>query len=855
MSADASVVLFRSSATDITPGFSNNSTDLFIWTRADRTLKRLSLPGGIVARPPQFVHITNPVLSEEGRFLAFRATTSGTTVTALDGVWVWDLSAGTGVLARNDRAGTGVLGQDDLSGPVMSRDGQILAFEVNEGVVTRPTRKIKAWTAATGLQSLESLVTGDPATAPDPESSEMPVLDADGSRLAFLSRSAVPGTPVTGSGTNRLFVRDLATGSTVVFPAGEAAEAWDLPFAEFIGNGSRLVFQSEAPLAADAVDANRALDVFTGFPGTFPVTAISLADDSASVTAPAAFSMMPRDGAGISASGRYVLYGSPAQDVLVGAANPGRDVFRFDHETGTTLRVSRAPDAAIANGPSTPIALSADGRIALFLSLASNLVTGDTNGVEDLFRADLQTGVVELVNAKDGGTEFSQRAPSGLPQLSGDGRYVAFLSPAVDLVSGMSGSGTHLFLRDTELRKTYWVNAGNTQGSAGTVRGFAMGASGRYLAFASGNPTSAGVAVYDRQAGGRVPLPAGLTSHVIALSEARDTVAFVGLSEDRAAVAIQGVALATGARSEWIRLPAASIVRSLRFSADGGALLFVTAAPVPSALTGIEDTNGSGDAYLYDFAKASVRLCSVEPSGQLGRGHVDQADLSDDGRWVVFRSNPPYGAGEWLPEPAQVYAHEVATGRTTLLSAEPPAGLPGNGPSSVPGISGDGRVVVYASAATGLATDAHDGNGGADIWSIRLNPGGDGDLDGDGLPDAWETLHLGGLSETGSGDLDRDGQSNSSEYQAGTNPSDPGSLFRIELRSGQGAVLQVEWPSFEGVIYSVEFTKSLDSTGFAPVPPEIRGDGSRKSVPVPLMDSEGYYRVRARRDSGPLGQP
>jgi Tol biopolymer transport system component len=185
MSADASVVLFRSSATDITPGFSNNSTDLFIWTRADRTLKRLSLPGGIVARPPQFVHITNPVLSEEGRFLAFRATTSGTTVTALDGVWVWDLSAGTGVLARNDRAGTGVLGQDDLSGPVMSRDGQILAFEVNEGVVTRPTRKIKAWTAATGLQSLESLVTGDPATAPDPESSEMPVLDADGSRLAF----------------------------------------------------------------------------------------------------------------------------------------------------------------------------------------------------------------------------------------------------------------------------------------------------------------------------------------------------------------------------------------------------------------------------------------------------------------------------------------------------------------------------------------------------------------------------------------------------------------------------------------------------------------------------------------------
>src|SRR5205809_7953833 len=85
------------------------------------------------------------------------------------------------------------------------------------------------------------------------------------------------------------------------------------------------------------------------------------------------------------------------------------DVFVHDRQTGTTERVSVASDGAQGNGSSGllsfafPPALSADGRFVAFVSFATNLVAGDTNGATDVFVHDRQTGATERGGGAAGG--------------------------------------------------------------------------------------------------------------------------------------------------------------------------------------------------------------------------------------------------------------------------------------------------------------------------------------------------------------------------------------------------------------------------------------------------------------------
>ena len=57
-----------------------------------------------------------------------------------------------------------------------------------------------------------------------------------------------------------------------------------------------------------------------------------------------------------------------------------------------TSRVSVASDGTEANGNSRAPVLSADGRFIAFLSQATNLVPGDTNAVADVFVRDTVAG-------------------------------------------------------------------------------------------------------------------------------------------------------------------------------------------------------------------------------------------------------------------------------------------------------------------------------------------------------------------------------------------------------------------------------------------------------------------------------
>src|SRR5439155_1725953 len=181
---------------------------------------------------------------------------------------------------------------------------------------------------------------------------------------------------------------------------------------------------------------------------------------------------------------------SAASDLVAGDTNGVSDVFVHDRQTGTTERVSVASGGAQGNGSSGligfafPPALSADGRFIAFVSFATNLVAGDTNAATDVFVHDRQTETSRASCVASGGTE-GNAASLGFA-LSADGRFVAFRSDATNLVAGDTNGTTDVFVHDRQTGATerMSVGSGGVQGN-GFSAGPALSADGRFVAFRS----------------------------------------------------------------------------------------------------------------------------------------------------------------------------------------------------------------------------------------------------------------------------------------------------------------------------------------------------------------------------------
>jgi uncharacterized repeat protein (TIGR01451 family) len=167
--------------------------------------------------------------------------------------------------------------------------------------------------------------------------------------------------------------------------------------------------------------------------------------------------------ASLSADGRYVAYWSQANNIFANDTNTFQDAFVYDRQTGKTKLVSVSSAGAQGNNHSGTPTISADGRYVAFGSLASNLISFDINNVGDIFLRDLKTGKTTLVSANPSsftGNNLSYRGnDSGewvnfRPDISADGRYVAFSSYASDLVGGDTNNQREVFVRDTKTNKT-----------------------------------------------------------------------------------------------------------------------------------------------------------------------------------------------------------------------------------------------------------------------------------------------------------------------------------------------------------------------------------------------------------------
>ena len=138
-------------------------------------------------------------------------------------------------------------------------------------------------------------------------------------------------------------------------------------------------------------------------------------------------------GPAISPDGRFISFESIADNVVVDDTNGVNDVFSYDSQTGQTRRVSVASDGSEANGSSRGSVISADSRHVAFGSDADNLVATDLNGIRDLFVHDLTAGETTRVNVASDGSEAND-VPHEVA-LSADGRLVIFASTASNLVT------------------------------------------------------------------------------------------------------------------------------------------------------------------------------------------------------------------------------------------------------------------------------------------------------------------------------------------------------------------------------------------------------------------------------------
>lgn len=311
--------------------------------------------------------------------------------------------------------------------------------------------------------------------------SRNPSISDDGRFIAFESWASNL-VPNDVQGMRDVFVRDMRTGATrlishsVDAPASPASAAsWN---AQISGDGRFVAFESDA---SDLVhgDTGGYRDVFRWAMSTGKIDRVSV-EDAAEYAQPSGDPAISRDGRviafvtsgapsgplthvrdmtmshsvsvplgnsfrpSLSADGRYLVVSTPDP---AGSHNDwAHDVYAVDLRTNTPMLVSGGFGGQAANGSAYDPAISADGRFVAFSSTASNLdpTHAPSPATEGVYVRNLAAGTTRLASLGTNG--FPANGSSWSASPSADGRYVAFLSDASNLVSHDANATTDAFL-------------------------------------------------------------------------------------------------------------------------------------------------------------------------------------------------------------------------------------------------------------------------------------------------------------------------------------------------------------------------------------------------------------------------
>jgi hypothetical protein len=149
-------------------------------------------------------------------------------------------------------------------------------------------------------------------------------------------------------------------------------------------------------------------------------------------------------GPSISPDGDLVGLRSDADDLVPGDTNSSFDTFVVDRGSAIAERVSVSTSEVEGNSDSSRPSISSDNRFVAFSSIATNLVSEDTNGFEDVFVRDRDEGRTRRVSLAFDGSQGDNSAFSAV--ISGDHEFVAFTSLAENLVSNDNNGVSDIFV-------------------------------------------------------------------------------------------------------------------------------------------------------------------------------------------------------------------------------------------------------------------------------------------------------------------------------------------------------------------------------------------------------------------------
>jgi len=595
VSADGRYVIFQSAATNLVPGDTNAASDIFIRDRQASNTFRISVSGGGVQGN---AGSSECAISDDGEYAAYVSSASNLVAGDTNGVadaFRYDID--TGAVLRVSLTVSNLQANGSTSDVAINDDGDFIAFS----------------------SSATNLVIGDTNGVTDVFRRE--ISNPSTTRISRHTNGA------EGNGTSR---------SPSISASGQV-----------------VAFRSAATNLVSG-DTNGVDDVFVRNVGAVTTVRASVSSSNAQGNGASL-------GAAISADARYVAFQSSATDLVTNDTNGQSDVFRRDLQTGTTVRASLSTLEVQGNGASNAPSLG-DGTEVAFLSAATNLLIGDTNAAVDGFLRDVSATATAMLTV----TSLEGNEDSYQPVISAGGRHVAFSSWASNLVTNDTNNTEDIFVFDRLTRTTARVSLSGT-GAQGDSRSLEpeVSADGRYVAFQS------------------------FAANLVPGDTNGDLDIFV---RDRLMNTTTRVSVASNGTQ------ANAICDNHRISADGR---YVTFSSLASSLVP-NDTNGVRDVFVHDRVSGQTTRVSVATGGAEANGEsFSVGSMSADGNIVVFHSDATNLVAGDTNGRSDIFLRNLQTGVTQRVSLSS-AGAQGNGTSTDPDVSQDGRFVTFTSGATNL---------------------------------------------------------------------------------------------------------------------------------------------------------
>jgi Tol biopolymer transport system component len=306
------------------------------------------------------------------------------------------------------------------------------------------------------------------------------------------------------------------------------------------------------------------------------------------------------------------------------------------------------------------LGISGDGRYVAFVSAASNLVANDTNSHHDIFVHDRQTGQTTRVSVNSSGAQSN--GDSDFPAITPDGRYVTFQSAATNLIANDTNACNDIFVHDRQTGQTTRVSVSSSGAEGvGDSNYPSISADGRYVVFNSA-ATELDNTLLDFN-----------NSHDIFLHD-RQT---------------GNTSLVSKAHSG--NFPGNKPSYLAKISGDGHYVVFSSES---TTLTGNSDTNDREDVFVRDIQAQTTSLVSATPSGSAGNHQSYSSAISHDGRYIAFDSEATDLVSNDTNNAYDIFVRDRNTNQTTRVSFD----TNGNeriSHSRFPSLSADGRYISY----------------------------------------------------------------------------------------------------------------------------------------------------------------